>query len=78
MWLDRRLQEPSNSRITWEATPEIQLLLMQDLLCDSRKKSHLPISESPPPEEFNLRKISCFFDLTMGDVFSSLVKKEGK
>lgn len=44
----------------------------------SRKKSHLPISESPPPEEFNLRKISCFFDLTMGDVFSSLVKNEGK
>jgi hypothetical protein len=42
------------------------------------KKSYLPISESPPPEEFNLRKISCFFDLTMGDVLSSLVKNEGK
>lgn len=31
-----------------------------------------------PELEFNLRKISCFLDLTIGDVFSSFVKKEGK
>lgn len=35
----------------------------------------VPTSESPTPF---LRKISCFLDFTMGEVFSSLVKKEGR
>jgi len=43
------------------------------------EKTHLPTSVSPTPEvEFNLRKISCFLDFTIGEVFSSLVKKEGR
>ncbi|ETE56981.1 Octapeptide-repeat protein T2, partial [Ophiophagus hannah] len=42
-----------------------------------KKNNLLPISDSFPPHEFSLRKISCFFDFTIGEVFSSLVKKEG-
>lgn len=44
----------------------------------NKAKPLLPMSESPPPQEFNLRNISCFFDFTIGEVFSSLVKKEGR
>lgn len=42
------------------------------------KKFYLFILELFLLEEFNLRKIFCFFDLIMGDVFLSLVKNEGK
>lgn len=52
---------------------------MQVSVREGDEKTHLPTSESPTPEvEFNLRKISCFLDFTIGEVFSNLVKKEGR
>lgn len=44
----------------------------------TKRQVCIPMSESPPPDEFSFRNISCFLDFTIGEVFSSLVKNEGR